>query len=133
MGEALDVFHKLVAALKAGDDDATRALIDPDFVMHEDPSMPYGGIYRGPDGMLTLAKTVWSVWGGAHFELLHQLEEAGGQRMCTVNRFRGTPGKSKTEIEALINEIWTVRDGRMIEGRVWYYDATRIAKAITDG
>jgi len=132
MGKALDVYYKMVEVMKAGDDEATRALIDPNFVMYEDESMPYGGIYRGPDGLMELIYKVWNTWGGSHFEPQYQLEEPGGDRVATVVHFKGHLGKSKTPVEAIINEVWTIRNGMAVEARVWYYDATRIARAIQD-
>lgn len=128
-GSAIALWAELVAALKADDEAATRALIAPDFVIHEDESLPYGGVYHGPDGFMELSQTVWRMFGGSHFEPLYQLEDASGTRMCTVNTFTGTT-KEGREVSAIINEVWTFRDGQATEARVWYYDAANVARAM---
>ena len=133
MSNPADCYFALVEALKAEDEAATRALIAPDFVMYEDEGMPYGGVYRGPDGFFELIAKVWGTWGGTHFEPLYQIADPAGSRICAVVGFRGTPGQSTEPVEALINEVWEFRDGQAVEARVWYFDAPRLCRAIAGG
>lgn len=60
MTDPIKTYFAPVDAFQSGDDAATRALIGPDFVMHEDEGMPCGGTYRGPDGFFELVGKVWS-------------------------------------------------------------------------
>jgi hypothetical protein len=129
MGDALVLHSKLVEATKALDNESTRSLIAPDFVIYEDESLPFGGSYHGPDGFIELCQKVWTAFGGPHFEVLYRLEEHGGNRMCTVNRFVAKTNAGRP-IEALVNEVWEFRDGKAVEARVWYFGATDIARAM---
>lgn len=133
MTNPIDLYFALVDALKAEDEAATRALIAEDFVMHEDSGMPYGGIYRGPDGFFELIGKVWNTWGGSHFEPQYQIADPAGSKVCAVVLFRGTPGKSTEPVEALINEVWEFRDGQAVEARVWYFDSPKLCQAILKG
>jgi ketosteroid isomerase-like protein len=131
VSNAVDSLSALVEALKSGDEDATRALISPDFVIHLDGGMPYGGTYYGPDGFLKLTATVFTAWGGSDFEPQYQLTDETGSRVCTVVRFTGRPEGSSETLETMLSEIWEFRNGRAVEARVWYFDTDRLSKAIT--
>lgn len=130
MEKAIDLYFALVEALKAEDEAKTRTLIAPDFVMHEDEGMPYGGVYHGPDGFFDLIAKVWGTWGGTHFEPLYQIADPAGAKICAVVRFRGTPGNSSETVEALINEVWEFRNGQAVAATVWYYDSASLCRAI---
>jgi ketosteroid isomerase-like protein len=131
MSSAVDLLSALVDALKAGDEQATRALISPDFVIHLDGGMPYGGSYHGPDGFLELTTTVFSAWGGSDFEPQYQLTDESGSRVCTVVRFTGKPGGSSETLETMLSEIWEFRNDQAVEARVWYFDTDRLSKAMS--
>jgi hypothetical protein len=51
-------------------------LIDPSFVMYNDPSMPYGGVYQGVEEWLAMRGVVYTTWRDAKVENLHLLEDA---------------------------------------------------------
>ena len=130
MSTALDDYFKLVDAIKAGDDEATRALISPDFVLYQDGGMPYGGVYHGPDEFMKLIGEVWTLWGGSHFEPQYQLTEPGGTKMCAVVYFRANIGDSGETVDTMLSEIWDFRDGQAVEARIWYHDTPRLVAAL---
>jgi ketosteroid isomerase-like protein len=131
MSSATELLSALVDALKAGDEQATRALISPDFVIHLDGGMPYGGSYHGPDGFLKLTTTVFSAWGGSDFEPQYQLTDETGSRVCTVVRFTGKPEGSSETLETMLSEIWEFRNDQAVEARVWYFDTDRLSIALS--
>jgi len=131
MGNPVDDYFRLVEITKAGNPAAIRGIIAPDFVMHEDPGMPYGGVYRGPDGFEELLGKVWAAWGGSHFEPAYQIADPAGDRVCAVVRFRSVSPRTGEPVEALINEVWTFRDGQAVEAQVWYYNSPGLCRALT--
>ena len=73
---------------------------------------------------------VWAAWGGSHFEPDYQLADPAGDRICAVVRFRSTSKRTGEPVEALINEVWTFRDGKAVEARVWYFDSPSLCRAL---
>lgn len=129
MSTPLEDYFALVDAIKAGDDDATRALISPDFVLYQDGGMPYGGVYHGPDEFLSLCAEVWKTWGGTHFEPLYQLTEPGGTRICAVVYFKADIGGGEF-VDTTLSEIWDFQNGQAVEARLWYHDTPRLVEAL---
>lgn len=108
-------------------------LVHPDFVVHEDPGMPYGGVYRGPDGFVELVSNVVAAWQDLGTEVLSFLDEPGGDGILLIIRNYGkAPGTGKP-LEVLTSEYWRIVDGTLREGRVWYYDSPTAAAALTEG
>lgn len=130
MSNATDLYFQLVDAIKAGDDDATRALISPDFVLYQDGGMPYGGTYRGPDEFMKLCKEVWTLWGGTQFEPLYQIADPDGTRICAVVYFKAKPGQASEPVDTTLSEVWEFRDGQAVEARIWYFDTKRLSAAL---
>ncbi|MFD0094667.1 nuclear transport factor 2 family protein, partial [Bacillus cereus] len=121
MANATELYFKLVEAIQAGDDAATRAMFSPDFVLYQDGGMPYGGTYRGVDEFMELWGRVVATWGGTHFEPLYQIADPNGTRICAVVYFKAKPGSSKvTEtVDTTLAEIWEFKDGQAVEARIW--------------
>ena len=130
MDNPTELYFRLVDVSKSSDPAAIREVIAPDFVIHEDPGMPYGGVYRGPEGFEELIGKVWAAWGGSHFEPEYQIADPAGSNVCAVVRFRSTNKRTGEPVEALINEVWTFRDGQAVEARVWYFDSPSLCRAL---
>jgi ketosteroid isomerase-like protein len=114
MSELTIFYHNLMGAVTASDGDRVRDLIDPSFVMYNDPSMPYGGVYHGVEEFLAMLGVVYTTWRDAKLENLHLLEDATGENINQVVKLTGHPGKCDDRIEAIVNELWTVRDGKAV-------------------
>ncbi len=108
-------------------------LVHPDFVVHEDPGMPYGGVYRGPDGFVQLVSNVVAAWQDLRTECLSFLDEPGGDGILLIIRNSGKAPGSGKPVEVLTSEYWRIVDGTLREGRVWYYDSPAAAAALTEG
>jgi hypothetical protein len=133
MSELSDFYDNLMSAVSDDDGDRIRALIDPSFTMYNDQSMPYGGVYHGPDGFLGMIRVVWATWRDTKVENLYQLEDTTGDNLNLVMKLGGYPGKCDDWTEVIVNELWTVRHGKAVEARIWFWDATRLSKLILDG
>lgn len=130
MSKLKDYFDRLLQACNDDDEETLRGLIDPSFVMYEDEGMPYGGTFHGYEGFRKVQHTVYSTWRDHAVENICFLEDADQEHMCMVMRLAGRPGKSDDWVEAIVNEVWTVRDGKAVEARVWYFDTKRLAPLI---
>jgi ketosteroid isomerase-like protein len=132
MANATELYFKLVEAIQAGDDAATRALFSPDFVLYQDGGMPYGGTYRGVDEFMGLWEAVVATWGGTHFEPLYQIADPNGSRICAVVYFKAKPEKTAVAetVETTLAEIWEFKDDLAVEARIWYFDTKRLSAAL---
>jgi ketosteroid isomerase-like protein len=133
MSTAFDLYWQLVKAIQAGDTEATRALLAPDFVLHQDEGMPYGGVYRGPDEFMEhIAHIFGTVWGNTDFTPQYQIVDPNGTRICTVVHLSGKIGPRATPVETWVNEIWEFRDGLAVSERNWYWNTGAITRALAD-
>ena len=125
-----DFCDRFMAALQAGDRDALAAMMHPDFRVEEAESLPYGGVYRGVDGWLTLARAVIRAW--KEFEI-RPIEFPGESQDRFLVRFRISGRSRKTEkpFETTVLELWSFHEGRLIEIAPYYFDTHALVMADT--
>ena len=105
--------------------DDGRSLLHDDFVVYEAGGVPYSGEYRGPDGF---------------FELLGKMNQAmeltpgeavqyflGHDTVAIRGRLKFTSRASGKSVEMSLVEIYTVREGLIVELDVYYKDPSAVA------
>ena len=116
--ETRRVVTEMYDAALAGDMAGFFACIDPEVVTHEPPFLPYGGSYSGIGALMELL-------GGPvsqHLDIARPKIDrivADGDRAFTVIRLRC----QATGEETLLVEEAVVRAGKVVELRVFYFDA----------
>lgn len=130
MADLIAIYNELVPALRAEVDSVTRTFFHPDFVVHEDPGMPYGGTYHGADGFVALRRKVREYWS---LEILSKCAEPGGDRLVIVLKLTGHPHGPTASLETMVTVVWTFRGDKAQEARVLYYDTPRLAAAMSRG
>ncbi len=131
MTDPVALYDKIVQALRAEDDSVTRELFAPEFVTHEDPGMPYGGVIPTGQGFIDLRRKVISHW---QLALLYRCGEPGGRHMSAFLSAKGHPGGPLDGVETFINVSWTFDDNdKAQEARVFYFDTPRLAAAMARG
>ncbi|GAA4219669.1 hypothetical protein FHR32_000449 [Streptosporangium album] len=111
------------------DYDEVAAYLDPEVILHQAPGLPFTGTgtWRGRDGMERFLATFSEVWESMEF--LEQEHWGDGDTVVVRNRVRFRARATGREIDTLILQMITVRDGRMLECRPFYWDPTAIADA----
>lgn len=109
--------------------DQVAAYLDPEVVLHQAPGLPFTGtgMWQGRDGMerfLTVFSEVWE-----SMEFLNQEHWGEGDTVIVRNRVRFRARATGQEIETMIVQLITVRAGRMLECRPFYWDPAAIAAA----
>ncbi len=105
--------------------DDARGLLDDDFVVYEAGGLPYSGEYHGPAGF---------------FELLGKMNEAleltlgdsvqfllAGHTVAMRSRLKFASRHSGESVEMSLVEIYTVRNGLIVELDVYYKDPSAVA------
>ncbi len=109
--------------------DQVAAYLDPEVVLHQAPGLPFTGIgkWQGQDGMERFLAVFSEVWESMEF--LDQEHWGEGDTVVVHNWVRFRARATGREIETLIVQVITVRDGRMLECRPFYWDPAAIAAA----
>jgi ketosteroid isomerase-like protein len=123
MGRNADIVREVFDAFTRRDSEALLALCDPEIVF----TPPTGRLagrdepYRGHDGLRTYLADVARVWQELRSEPDEYIE-LGDRVLCTGRVYAWGIGRV---IDAPAGWVWRIREGRVVEGRV--YETRRAA------
>lgn len=119
-----EVMDQFFAGYAAGDLDAVASLVHPDGVIRESDALPFGGDYVGPDGFRTL---IGAMLRDFDFEVLSREDLPAGDTLVIKMGARFTARHSGEQVELPVVELYTVRDGLIVEADVYYKDPGAVA------
>lgn len=128
--EALATVRKLFEAVARRDAGAYFAAYHPDILIREPPSLPYGGDYRGLEGVLRHAERFRATWDRYQSEDSRELEPeflAVGDRVVVLWRFRAR-GLNGESIDLPAVSIYRLQDGKIIESRMYHFDTAALVR-----
>ena len=115
--------QRFYASIAAGDIDTVNAILAPDVIVHEAESLPYPGTFHGHAGFWDLMAKVAEYWEGlvaSDFRFYSNSE--GVLARLTLKATSAATGEA---LEQELIEAWTVEDGLLKEGRIFYFDTHR--------
>lgn len=116
------------AILENGDLDLAMTYAHPDLTVREAPGLPYKGVYVGRQGLTELMNDVGGVW-----EFLEPLKLTfrGVTPELALGRFEARARLVATgrEVDFLVTEWVTIRDGKVADVEVFYWDQAPILEA----
>jgi uncharacterized protein len=102
------------AAFAAGDMATVAALLDPELVWHEAESLPYGGVYHGPDAVMeNIFMAIARDWDDYAAE--PQLFIDGGDHIVVLGEYRGVHRESGGRMQVPFAHVWRMAGGRLVE------------------
>jgi ketosteroid isomerase-like protein len=104
------------------------AHLAPDVVMYQAESLPYGGTWRGHDGMERFMAAMSEAWTGLTF--LERRYAVDGETVAVHNRGVLTSRATGRELETSVLQWITVRDGLVHEFRPFYLDTAAVLDAL---
>jgi ketosteroid isomerase-like protein len=114
--ETRDVIERMYAAAAAGDMGTLAEVMAPDVVIQEPPFLPYGGCYQGLQEFGGVFGEALKVIDLSRLELQSlTVEDGNAFGVVTVPLVSG-------EGEARIIEHWTVTDGHVTSGTIYWFD-----------
>ena len=116
------VLERFYAAMMAWDEDELRAVLHEDAELHQPPTLPYGGVYRGPDEMMKLWKNVILPLANPEATYVDCMI-ADGDHVAVI------AGSAMNEKPVLACEDYLVRDGRIARIRMFWFDPRPVAEA----
>lgn len=110
-------------------DGAYANTMSEDCVLHEAPSLPYGGVYPGRALMKETLAGVIARFDEFECEIYNYL--AGGDEVVVHLRIKGVGRETRKPFDVPIMELWRIRDGKVIEMRPFLYDTAAITNALS--
>jgi ketosteroid isomerase-like protein len=111
-----------------GDVDYVLSILADDIVVHEAPNVPYPGDHRGKDGFKKLAAAFGQVWDRKRLVDLDVMP-AGPDRVVLAARSDVVAKPTGTSLMLRVIEIYTIRDGKIAEILVHYWDTAEMTAA----
>ncbi|MFF8883972.1 nuclear transport factor 2 family protein [Streptomyces flaveolus] len=99
----------------------------PDVELHQADALPYGGVWRGHEGMTQFFLLMGEVWESFH--MVEQQFLATGETAVVLTQIRARARASGRELGFPILQAITVKNGRITEVRPFYWDTRAIADA----
>lgn len=126
--EPSSTVNSFVQALAEQRLDDARKLLHEDLVVYEPGGLPFSGEYRGPQGFLDLLGKITE-----NLEL--NLDPAvkyllADDTVAMRSRMKFTLRGSSKSVEVGLVEIFTVRDGLIVELDVYYKDPSAVAALV---
>lgn len=114
-----------------GPGEASFDLLAPFFAphveLHQADALPYGGIWRGHDGMTQFFLRMGQIWES--FDMVDQKFLATGETAVVLTQVRARARATGRELSFPILQAIKTENGRITEVRPFYWDTRAIADA----
>ncbi|MCW5252170.1 MULTISPECIES: nuclear transport factor 2 family protein [unclassified Streptomyces] len=99
----------------------------PDAEMHQAETLPYGGVWRGHEGLARFFLEMGRTWEA--FDMVEREFLATGDTVVVRLRVRARARATGRELDFPVLQAVTVKDGRITEVRPFYWDTRAVADA----
>lgn len=116
----IEAVREFYAAFCDGDFARMNAILSPDLILHEAEGLPYGGSYKGHEGFRDVMGKLLD-----HFADVAPVDmkiAAVDDLAMAYMTLLGTARSTGRKLEMPLCEVWTFRDGKIVEGRLLYFD-----------
>jgi uncharacterized protein len=131
MSDDVDVVRRLFAAVENRDFDRLLACYSDDIEINEADVLPYGGVWRGRDGVAGHAAGFMRVWGGLQgaeeSRLDAQFLSDGAGTVCAVFRHRAFDPATGARFDAPEVGVYKVRGGRVVRSQMFHADSAAVS------
>src|SRR4051812_5937664 len=127
--ENVEVIRRFEDAFAAGDIAGVLDCLDDDIVVHECESVPYPGDHRGKDAFLKLLESFVATWDLQGGLVVDEILPAGDEKVLVRSRAEVVAKATRKPLELRIAEVYTVRDGKIAEILVHYWDTHAMVEA----
>jgi len=109
--------------------DVLAPFFAPDVELYQAGALPYGGTWRGHEGMTRFFLAMGRTW--ETFDMVDQEFLATGETSVVLTQVRARARATGRELSFPILQTVTVKDGRITEVRPFYWDTQAVADACT--
>jgi ketosteroid isomerase-like protein len=107
--------------------DTIAPFFAPDVLLHQAEALPYGGTWRGHDGMEQFFVAMSRTW--AEFEMVEQEFLSTSETAVVLTQVHARARATDRELDFPILQAIRVVDGRITEVRPFYWDTAAIVAA----
>jgi ketosteroid isomerase-like protein len=128
MSSEIEVVRAVYAAFAARDIERILELLDPEFVITQDPALPWGGRHVGHDGFVQFALGLTGAIDSA--VTIEALFAIDGE-VIQFGHTRGTARATGTTFDIPEVHRWTIRDGKAVTAH-FAIDTAAMLEALGD-
>ena len=130
MSNEVAVVRRLFAAVEDRDFDSLLACYSDDVEINEADVLPYGGVWRGRDGIAAHAAGFMAAWGDLQgpdeSRLDAQFFSDGAGTVCAVFRHRAVDPVSGERFDAPEVGVYEVRNQRVVRSQMFHADSAAV-------
>ncbi|SES21596.1 nuclear transport factor 2 family protein [Sphingobium sp. YR768] len=124
----IEIVRKAYRYMDQNDFDGFATAFADDAVSIDPDGLPYGGVYPGGRvGLLELAQKVFGTYEVFEWDIQ---QFAGGGDVVFVHILITFKPHGKPAFQHPVVELWRLRDSKVVEFRVFYFDTKLIAEAL---
>lgn len=127
----MEAVRRLFAAVEERDLAGVLAAYDPEVVIREAESLPYGGVYRGVEGAERHARGYAAAWGGLQTPAERKLDATffdAGEHIVVLWRQRGAAADGSREFDEPAVSVYRLRGGRVVESQMFHADTAAVRR-----
>lgn len=133
--ENVEAIRNLFKGVEKRDLEVYTATCHPEVVIREPESLPYGGEYRGLDGVERHAVSWLRTWGqlqpGDERKLSATFHDAGDTVIARWRLSARAPGTEK-KLDTPMVGVYRLRDGKLIEAQMFYADTAAVLRYLDE-
>jgi ketosteroid isomerase-like protein len=126
--ENVEIVRRMYDAYTRGDTEATLAYFDPDVKWSEPPDNPGARTWHGHEGIRRAVATWEGAWEDYRYEL-RELVDCGDDRVLLAAWQTGRGKGSGVEISEENFSVYTLREGKIVEQRMFRHRAEALEAA----
>jgi len=111
--------------------DEMLALMDDDIRIVLPEALPYGGTYRGKQGVRDLGAKLYAAWSEFRYDVLRYM--TGDDCVAAVIELKSLARATGRQVHMPIAEVFRLRGGLVIEIQAFYFDSAQAARAFQVG
>ena len=121
MKDNLEIADRLQASVFAGDHEAVRAIIHPDFELRQAKRIPYCEEYKGYDGFMRFLANFMGYYDISMLERIGSYFADDGTIVVEFHMV-ATARSSGDKVDTTMLEKWEFKDGKVIGVTPHYFD-----------
>ena len=130
MTDDVDVVRRMFTAVEERDFDGLLACYSDDVEINEADVLPYGGVWRGREGVAGHAAGFMQAWGDlqgpGESKLDAQFFSDGAGTVCAVFRHRAVDPVSGARLDAPEVGVYRIRDDRVVRSQMFHADSAAV-------
>ena len=133
--ENVETTRRLFKAVEERDVAGVLAAYDPEIVIRDAASLPYGGIYHGREGAKQHIEGAAQTWNPFQPEAERKMEAVfldAGEYVVVLWRLKGLEVSSGRKLDLPTVSVYKMRDGKIVESQMFYSDTAAIVQFLAN-